>query len=640
MQYPSKVLRCSFLYLASAAFLPLIVVLIFCCNGSASATTSSLSITVSGNPVVSIASTSEGRFAASEDITVNVNTNHASGYELTFKADNSTNLVGNNTGATIDSLPTNTSISAETFSSNSSYNDMWGYKPSKYNSVSNTTFRSSPGLDTGQSPADTLDITSAATSASGVNYTISLGAKITTATAQDSYSNSFTFIAVGNPTPYIINYNSNTTDTVTNLPASHTAGDTGANGDTVTISNDSPERSGYTFQGWCTAAVADGGTCSSPNVSYQPGSTFTLDQTAGTATNTLNLYAVWEEDRVEAKCATPVPGITYMQDITSANKSTILNSMTQNTQYALKDNRDNRTYCVAKLVDGNIWMTQNLDLEIGGANTATLTSQNTNLTTSGSGAYATDYSTSGGVITWSPNPAHITPSGSATNNTLTGSPAQITNFATGDPSDPVVGWANDYNLPYMVEGGDHYTYTSGTPNTSTLDTIYSSLADCIAASHTSEQCAHYHVGNYYNWSAAIASSDSSSLTARYTTASNSICPKGWRLPTGPPDSASSTAREFGQLWVAAGYISDVDSYSYANSRVFQVIRQNPLFLIRAGSIYDGKFIDAAESGTWWSSTLNYNPTTYTYAAQLYSTNIHSDYPIGRQEGGTIRCLVE
>ncbi|MBQ3433107.1 hypothetical protein IJG22_02295, partial [Candidatus Saccharibacteria bacterium] len=58
-------------------------------------------------------------------------------------------------------------------------------------------------------------------------------------------------------------------------------------------------------------------------------------------------------------CTTPVPGLTYMQDLTSSNKTTILSNMTEDSQYYLADKRDDKTYCVAKLKDGNLWMTQN-----------------------------------------------------------------------------------------------------------------------------------------------------------------------------------------------------------------------------------------------------------------------------------------
>ena len=57
--------------------------------------------------------------------------------------------------------------------------------------------------------------------------------------------------------------------------------------------------------------------------------------------------------------------VVYMQDFKEASdsdKSSILSSMTEGTSYPLKDSRDNQEYTVAKLFDGNIWMTKNLNL--------------------------------------------------------------------------------------------------------------------------------------------------------------------------------------------------------------------------------------------------------------------------------------
>ena len=60
--------------------------------------------------------------------------------------------------------------------------------------------------------------------------------------------------------------------------------------------------------------------------------------------------------------------VVYMQDFKEASdsdKSSILSSMTEGTSYSLKDSRDNQEYTVAKLFDGNIWMTKNLNLAGG-----------------------------------------------------------------------------------------------------------------------------------------------------------------------------------------------------------------------------------------------------------------------------------
>ena len=65
---------------------------------------------------------------------------------------------------------------------------------------------------------------------------------------------------------------------------------------------------------------------------------------------------------------------------------------------------------------------------------------------------------------------------------------------------------------------------------------------------------HESIGNYYNWTAAIASNDSSSLTSDASgnisnNPQNSICPKGWRLPTTSNQSNTTpgSTNEFARL---------------------------------------------------------------------------------------------
>ena len=75
--------------------------------------------------------------------------------------------------------------------------------------------------------------------------------------------------------------------------------------------------------------------------------------------------------------------MTYMQDfkdLTAEQRVSVLNSMQYDTTYNLIDNRDNKTYQIARLKDDNIWMAENLDL---GRTTLIqdLTSANTNLDT-------------------------------------------------------------------------------------------------------------------------------------------------------------------------------------------------------------------------------------------------------------------
>ncbi len=240
------------------------------------ATASSLTLSVSGNPTINLPPSAEGKFADSGDQTISVSTTHAAGYVLKIKASDATTL--KNTSGTVGFTSISSAISEETFDT-SDYNGKWGYKPSKLNGTENTNYLPSP-----TTTGSTIDSVSSATNNS---YTVSIGARADINTAIDNYSNTFVFTVTANPTPYTITYNANTTDTVSNMPSNVDSTTSG----NVTIANNTPTRDGYNFQGWCTAQVADGASCT--GVSYAAGETFEIDQTA--TSNTLTLYAVWHQ---------------------------------------------------------------------------------------------------------------------------------------------------------------------------------------------------------------------------------------------------------------------------------------------------------------------------------------------------------
>ncbi|MBR3172479.1 hypothetical protein IKF21_00985 [Candidatus Saccharibacteria bacterium] len=292
------------LYLVALIFAPyLTLILASCIVSNSYATPSSISISLSSAPSVNIASISEGKFGDSGNSTITITTTHAAGYTLTTKASNSTNLEGTNGGSipSITSAVSPTNYADNTYASSHNLNDTWAYKPSVlYNASTQTTnpntdYLPSPGTDTAQSPIDTLAVTNDANDGS---YTVSIGARVSTATAIDEYSNQFVFAVVGNPTPYAITYNKNTTDTVTNMPTNHTTSDSGANGETVTIDSTVPVRDGYTFKGWCSTTISDD-TCSGTVYNPDGGGTalaLTINQTS--STNAFTLYAMWEVDEI------------------------------------------------------------------------------------------------------------------------------------------------------------------------------------------------------------------------------------------------------------------------------------------------------------------------------------------------------
>ena len=464
-------------------------------------------------------------------------------------------------------------------------------------------------------------INSSTASESSVQFKI--GARATSSQTSGTYSNVVNFIGVAKvvTTTYTINYNANAgSDTVTNMPTPNPLQGTDTTGNAaIQIPSNVPVRANYMFKGWCTSQTSDD-TCSSDVV--QPGGYVALNPgtSSATATVTKNLYAMWKSNSagpviVNTTCATPVPsGITYMQELAdSTKKSAALSSMTQGSQYYLVDERDNQGYCVSKQADGNIWMTQNLDLDIGGTGVATLTSENTDLNTSGSAPYVDGYSTSGGVITWSPASTATT-----SGRTISGT--------------TVTGWTNNNSAPYSAEGGDRYYYTTGTTSNETAQT----LAQC-KASHSEEDCAHYHSGNYYNWTAAIASNTSSGIgSPSYAVAANSICPKGWKLPQGRTSTTTPATRQFGNLWYESGIITSVSGSSY-DTDGFNKIRTSPLYFVRGGYVRGSSLNFGGSNSYSWSSSVD--STSYAYSAYFSSSTTNSASNYNRYDGQPVRCMV-
>ena len=242
----------------------------------------------------------------------------------------------------------------------------------------------------------------------------------------------------------------------------------------------------------------------------------------------------------------PIDKLTYMQDfakLSAEEKTALIAAMPEGKQYILKDFRDKKPYYISKLADGNVWMTQNLDLDL--KDDVTLTPEDTDVSAN-----------------WTPLRSTI-------------------NF-TGTTID---GWQDDKYTPYSANPGDIYYYTSGTDEN---DIKYNSLAECEDV-HNDGTCQHYHAGNYYNWSAAVASNDTSGITTQYENAPDSICPAGWRLPK--CRNVDFTYRgDINNLIMSCGNIIEPEItegcggscwYFDYLSGGFNIIRANPVWLIRS-----------------------------------------------------------
>ncbi|MBO7561251.1 hypothetical protein J6T21_04500 [Candidatus Saccharibacteria bacterium] len=179
---------------------------------------------------------------------------------------------------------------------------------------------------------------------------------------------------------------------------------------------------------------------------------------------------VYDCDLTVVALANRIPYTIDVIDFLQEIDEDVIDSMVTDQQYQLMDERDGKIYFVTKHEDGRVWMTQNLDFE--------LSAEGTVLNPETSDVLATK--------------------------TL----AVSTNSET---------WGQDATLAYYRDGGALYRPDG-------LGTIADS-----SALDSDDDGQHYQLGSYYSWNAATAGSGAT--TEDGAAAAESICPKGWKLPT-------------------------------------------------------------------------------------------------------------
>ena len=252
------------------------------------------------------------------------------------------------------------------------------------------------------------------------------------------------------------------------------------------------------------------------------------------------------------------------------------------------DKRDFKSYSVTKLKDGHIWMTQNLDFDID-ANT-TLNSETTDLNVAYNSAtgnypeYNDGYTENNGIIYWTPA---VT--------------AKTINFE----GTTVTGWQNSNTTPYSANKTD------------------------------STETGHTLLGNYYNWTISIASNNSSAvpngtMSNILRNPQNSICPKGWRLPTvsNQSNTIQNSTNEFARL----NYLYNANQYNSDSN-----LLSGPLYFKRSGYIKEALIL-LGDEGNYWSSTTSSDNGSATMTFTQTSVGTTSDYLRGR--GRSIRCLAK
>ena len=257
---------------------------------------------------------------------------------------------------------------------------------------------------------------------------------------------------------------------------------------------------------------------------------------------------------------------TYtMQDVASWKSK-----IATNQEIKVIDSRDGKEYTAAKLADGNIWMTQNLDHDID--STYNYNSSNTDVPSNWSDTLTSTY---------------------ATNNTT---------------------WYGSYNTPESYDPGDLCWNGTFAPD------IGGTLSTYVEACGNDK---HYHIGNYYNWTAAVAMADTSSYND--TDVNQSICPAGWMLPKG------------GTSYTSSGSFSYLVNQLSLTSGTSGNAHTSPVYFVYGG-VWTGGWFGVGGYAIYWSSVAQDTEESYILYLDRGNSMAMTDHPNFYIQGSPVRCV--
>ena len=328
-----------------------------------------------------------------------------------------------------------------------------------------------------------------------------------------------------------------------------------------------------------TTALTTTSTASSDSYNLTFGAKVDTSLPSGTYSNQVIISAVANPAYVPTLSA-----IDNMQEMTPE----ICQASSENETKQLTDTRDGKKYWVTKLKDNNCWMTQNLDLDL--TNGTPLTSEDSDVSSN-----------------WNP-PITTEKNGQITNN------ADSAGTYSWDFGLYVKNNPDDYDSyctrVTTMNGCDGWTdVTNLTPAT----TEWTGSIDNTVSGNTYD--AHFLVGNFYQWNAATAGTGD---TITDTNATDSICPKGWQLPT-------SNNSNSGSFQALVGNLNGT------------TITQSPYYFNPGGHVYSGSLWTAGSYGLYWSSTAR-SSSSYAYYLDFGSGGVGPSSYINRDNGQSVRCL--
>ena len=453
----------------------------------------------------------------------------------------------------------------------------WGYNLGTTAPTDGTTYSAVPTDNS--APIQTKNTSS--TNSANDTYTLSFGAKVDTSIPSGAYSNTLTIAVVAEPAMVTVAFNGNgaTSGSMSSIkiPA----------GGSQALPSNTFARSGYMFNGWNTATNGSG-------TSYANGANYTASTSY--AGQTVTLYAQWRLP------INHLDDVTYMQDFTSTLCATSEIGATTR----LTDRRDGKQYWVAKLADGNCWMTQNLELDLSNR---TLTPSDSDVTSN-----------------WRPGITMFTAGNSGSDSSTAIQAWNLGNYVWTTPDN------DDADCGHTT---GNLSYCSQFINVSNMTPMTEIREDGVVVDGNTYD-AHYKVGYYYSWNAATAGSGGTMTSGNAT---SSICPAGWELSYG---GYSSSQKSFYSLLDPYDLAYDTTSDSTGFS-----ITRHPLYFVRSGNVFATLYLDVAgTTGFYWSS-LSDSELDHAYSLVLYSDYLAVNTPghnglwfNRRQDGNSVRCVAQ
>ena len=591
---------------------------------------------------------------------INVVSDCRAGYNLSIATPEGSNLYTNGDGSTTAVF---TAVDGTSALNSTNNTNKWGYTLTT-NPTSSTVF--SP-LSTTPSILKTVSQTASSSSDINDTFSINYGVKVDNTIAPGSYkmANNGTIVyyltMATTCNSYIVQYQGNNADNPNGMGTTDSS--TGEKSvkqinierDTkITLLPSNFKKAGYGFLGWSTDQDAythftDNDNTNDPII-YGPMEDVVIDSTIVAAANNrnqINMYAVWVPALKDGSNNTVYfqdwdnPNTTLPNDGCSTLTQTVFDdsitnekgkiTVTKNSFVALTDKRDNEVYTVARLADGNCWMTENLRLEHEGTvenniNDPTVTNQS--LSQGYGGTTGTYGNFVGLAASESANFSDSTASLSFADGGIYKSDDSGDVFNSTNSTLEDIGTSNypGYRFPRYNSNNtqnlvDSITYTQNYA-------IASSPSDSGTNYRTSSNI--YGYGNYYTWAAAMANTNYYTSSSTSEVVNTSICPTGWHLPS----SNDGTAKEYSILSQRYGGTGSTENGVGSGDTMSNRFRTFPNnFLYSGNSSLDTR----GKNGYYWSRSAN--NSNYSYDLYLHSTSFGpSDYSF-KYAGFSVRCLI-